>query len=820
MAEINLGGSVGVAGAPILGQTSVEITGNADLVLTPVQYTNYFIDVTSDGTSTGPRQVIAPLVQGSFLVKNSTTEGYPITFIGPTGTGVSVPINITAICASDGTNFVLPNANSATVAPTNTGAVETTGQPVTNQETLGSHLQIKQDTVGSQCDGTYGDGTRPWNVGVWSILGSSIIRTPGLDNTKPIMRIPLSAVGGHAYNKRPQWDKPSNRLYVPDENGPRIYVIDTTPQVDPTGSYVAGCPGIVQTVDLSTTPLTSGYVMVADIATATFWCFQGTTAVSIPFSGLTHQTYVLPEHVLDAYYANGHVWVHSYNGSFNQYLHSLAPNGTLNAGVLIRATAAAPVNAAGLMTFDLVNNVLWVVANDSNPFGTIYVLGVDPVYPTPTTLYSWSNALIGDVVYGPVTAHNGNLILAGGLNFGGAYSPTGTFLGYVGVVAGGPFNVGSEYLIATVYDPIGLTQYFFSENNVSALLLRGILNPAGGVTVYEYLGGLQEWVAGGGGTNLSYVFINEDSYLDPINEAAASQLIQWAGDFPVLGGTALSLTTGIGPNYTNVSGLTGFNLDQNTEGGATITITGAHDPLNNGTFPFTASRVNASLGSYYNTTPGALPDANNGSIHWTIQYIIQFAWPNSGPFGPKFLDFTQVTGFSTVTEMLFYTTDSPSVDLMPFIRQSPFIMVGWDGTDAVDVQAISLGAGGGSGPGDLVFTAAVFTNNRQTPLVTGSRYVDLTLFSGSPVFKFVADLSVTSGNNYAQAQLYNVTDSEYVTGTLLSTNNLLNTELTSSALTVGGSPGNLKTGKVYEVHLSLESASVDRAIMMNARITA
>ncbi len=740
MAEINLGGSVGVAGAPILGKVTVQITGNTDLTLTPDQYTNNFITVTSDGNSTGIRQVIVPLVQGDFLVKNATTEGYPITFIGPTGTGVSIPINITAICASDGVNFVLPNANSANVAPTNTGAVETSGQPVTNTETLGSHLQIQQDGVGTQIDGTYGDGTLAWNVGVWTFLQHSIIRTPGLDNTLPIMRIPLSTGTVNTWTKKPQWDKPSNRMYVPDDTGPRIYVIDTTPQVDPTGTYVAGCPGIVQTIDLSVTPVTTGFAMAVNIATGTIWCFNGTQAVALPLNGLTHQTFTLTEHVTDATYAAEAVWVSSYNTStFNQYAHSLNPLGSLNIGTLICAPPSGPGAPAVLnqIQYDAVNNIVWATGNDSNAFGTITMLGFTPSYPDAVQVYLWSDPTAGDAP-NMCIFYNGHVglntfILGGGIE----YSQTGSNLGYFAILGGGPFNEPSPFFFCGVYDPVAPHQYIFSANNVSGVNLRS--EPGGGSSIiWAYLGGLQEWVAGGGSTNVVYTGVNEATIIFATNEAATAQLLSFVGGFPALSGNAASITQGSPSYVVQITGLSGFAPSQNTEGGATITISGAADPLNNGTFPFHQNYPATNTGYYDNFSSPTLPDLNNGSINWSIRYQAVLDFPNTGAFGPKFFDFTQVTGLNLVDTLIFSTVDSGTIDLRPYLNTSLVLIVGWDGSDAVYVSPINVSASGGGGspygtfpeqgfPGEDTTvpggdTTVYLDNGNQTYLNEGAAY--------------------------------------------------------------------------------------------------
>ena len=65
------------------------------------------------GTLTATRNVIAPLVEKTYVVKNSTTGSQSIQIIGSSGLGVTIPNGITALVYCDGTNFY--NAISGSV---------------------------------------------------------------------------------------------------------------------------------------------------------------------------------------------------------------------------------------------------------------------------------------------------------------------------------------------------------------------------------------------------------------------------------------------------------------------------------------------------------------------------------------------------------------------------------------------------------------------------------------------------------------------------------------------------------------------------------
>ena len=65
------------------------------------------------GTNTATRNLVAPLVEKTYLVKNSTTGGQSIQIIGSSGLGVTIPNGITTYVYCDGTNFY--NALSGSV---------------------------------------------------------------------------------------------------------------------------------------------------------------------------------------------------------------------------------------------------------------------------------------------------------------------------------------------------------------------------------------------------------------------------------------------------------------------------------------------------------------------------------------------------------------------------------------------------------------------------------------------------------------------------------------------------------------------------------
>jgi hypothetical protein len=57
------------------------------------------------GTNTAQRNLIAPLVEKTYVVKNSTTGGFAVQIIGASGTGVIIPNGVTTSVYCDGINF-------------------------------------------------------------------------------------------------------------------------------------------------------------------------------------------------------------------------------------------------------------------------------------------------------------------------------------------------------------------------------------------------------------------------------------------------------------------------------------------------------------------------------------------------------------------------------------------------------------------------------------------------------------------------------------------------------------------------------------------
>lgn len=99
------------------------ITGVTPIVMTDANYTltayNGVVDearsiiLVATGTNSAQRNIVAPLVEKIYTIKNSTTGGYGVQIIGASGTGVVIANGTTTSVYCDGTNFYPLQTGSA-----------------------------------------------------------------------------------------------------------------------------------------------------------------------------------------------------------------------------------------------------------------------------------------------------------------------------------------------------------------------------------------------------------------------------------------------------------------------------------------------------------------------------------------------------------------------------------------------------------------------------------------------------------------------------------------------------------------------------------
>lgn len=100
------------------------------------------------GTNTAQRNLIAPLVEKTYVVKNSTTGGFAVQIIGSSGTGVVIPNGVTTSVYCDGLSFYAVNTSSV-------GNYTVNGNlAVTGTTTLSSALTYGGTTLANSVTGT------------------------------------------------------------------------------------------------------------------------------------------------------------------------------------------------------------------------------------------------------------------------------------------------------------------------------------------------------------------------------------------------------------------------------------------------------------------------------------------------------------------------------------------------------------------------------------------------------------------------------------------------------------------------------------------
>lgn len=143
--QIPLTGSIGVPGSSaVLGYFPVSFTSDANHTLTPTEWANHVLLVTSTVSLTATRNLIAPNNFGQdLIVQNGTTGGQSLQVIASSGVGVTIPNGQSAEVFFDGTNYLFSAGTAAAtslLASTNvwTGASNTFNNGiVTNTPTQG-----------------------------------------------------------------------------------------------------------------------------------------------------------------------------------------------------------------------------------------------------------------------------------------------------------------------------------------------------------------------------------------------------------------------------------------------------------------------------------------------------------------------------------------------------------------------------------------------------------------------------------------------------------------------------------------------------------
>lgn len=143
------------------------------------------------GTNTAVRSVIAPAVEKTYVIKNSTTGGFGVTIRTSSGTGVTVPSGATQIVYCDGTEFYLAASQTNVIAGTGIGV-----------STVGINSTVTNTGVTSAVAGTgvgvsAGTGAVTFtNTGVTSAVAGTGISVSGATGAVTVTNAGVTGITG------------------------------------------------------------------------------------------------------------------------------------------------------------------------------------------------------------------------------------------------------------------------------------------------------------------------------------------------------------------------------------------------------------------------------------------------------------------------------------------------------------------------------------------------------------------------------------------------------------------------------------------------
>jgi hypothetical protein len=133
------------------------------------------------GTNTAQRNLIAPLVEKTYVVKNSTTGGFAVQIIGSSGTGVVIPNGVTTSVYCDGTNFYPTQINTVGNQTVNGNLAVTGTTSLTGATTLSSTLAVTGTTTftGAPSGPTAAPGTNTTQLATTAFTTAAITAATG-----------------------------------------------------------------------------------------------------------------------------------------------------------------------------------------------------------------------------------------------------------------------------------------------------------------------------------------------------------------------------------------------------------------------------------------------------------------------------------------------------------------------------------------------------------------------------------------------------------------------------------------------------------------
>lgn len=154
------------------------------------------------GTNTAQRNLIAPLVEKTYIIKNGTTGGFAVQVIGASGTGVVIPNGITATVYCDGINFF--SALSGTVGNfTVNGTLGVTGTTAltgalsgTTASFSGSISSVSPTFTGTPLAPTAAPGTNTTQIATTAFTTAAITAATGSLGTMSTQNANAVAITG------------------------------------------------------------------------------------------------------------------------------------------------------------------------------------------------------------------------------------------------------------------------------------------------------------------------------------------------------------------------------------------------------------------------------------------------------------------------------------------------------------------------------------------------------------------------------------------------------------------------------------------------
>jgi hypothetical protein len=158
------------------------------------------------GTNTAQRNLIAPLVEKTYTVKNTTTGGFAVQIIGSSGTGVVIPNGVTTTVYCDGLNFLPASTGAAGNFTVNgnlavTGTTALTGALSASTATFsGAISSVSPTFTGTPLSTTAAPGTNTTQIATTAFTTAAVTAATGSLGTMSTQNANNVAITGGTIN--------------------------------------------------------------------------------------------------------------------------------------------------------------------------------------------------------------------------------------------------------------------------------------------------------------------------------------------------------------------------------------------------------------------------------------------------------------------------------------------------------------------------------------------------------------------------------------------------------------------------------------------